>query len=106
MYGLSDPTVPVEEFASLDLDRSALGIEHIFITENEIKGIAFPSWPGNVVILGLGYALNLRGDGPWLHRVHIHYWGDIDTHGFAILARLRKHLPHTRSLLMDREALE
>lgn len=35
----------------------------------------------------------------------MHYWGDIDTHGFAILSRLRTHLPHTRSLLMDRDTL-
>jgi hypothetical protein len=27
------------------------------------------------------------------------YWGDIDTHGFAILNRLRHHLPHARSML-------
>ena len=33
------------------------------------------------------------------------YWGDIDTHGFAILNRLRHHLPHARSMLMDRATL-
>ncbi len=32
------------------------------------------------------------------------YWGDIDTHGFAILNRLRR-LPHARSMLMDRATL-
>lgn len=35
----------------------------------------------------------------------IHYWGDIDTHGFGVLDRLRGAFPHARSLLMDREAL-
>ena len=29
----------------------------------------------------------------WLHRCPLHYWGDIDTHGFAILDRLRAHSP-------------
>lgn len=29
------------------------------------------------------------------------YWGDIDTHGFAILDRLRAAVPAARSLLMD-----
>lgn len=33
------------------------------------------------------------------------YWGDIDTHGFAILDRLRQSFPHTESLLMDRTTL-
>ena len=33
------------------------------------------------------------------------YWGDIDTHGFAILDELRNHFPHTASWLMDRATL-
>ncbi len=33
------------------------------------------------------------------------HWGDLDTHGFAILARLRGGLPHFCSFLMDRETL-
>ena len=35
----------------------------------------------------------------------MHYWGDIDTHGFAILNQLRAHLPAAASLLMDEETL-
>jgi len=41
----------------------------------------------------------------WLHRCQLHYWGDIDTHGFAILDQLRGHFPHAASFLMDRETL-
>jgi hypothetical protein len=37
--------------------------------------------------------------------IDLWYWGDIDTHGFAILSRVRSHFPHTRSLLMDRHTL-
>ena len=33
------------------------------------------------------------------------YWGDIDTHGFAILSRLRARFPRVASILMDRETL-
>jgi hypothetical protein len=33
------------------------------------------------------------------------YWGDIDTHEFGILNRLRHYLPHARSMLMDRATL-
>lgn len=31
--------------------------------------------------------------------------GNLDTHGFAILDRLRRHFPHTISFLMDEETL-
>jgi hypothetical protein len=37
--------------------------------------------------------------------VPVYYWGDIDTHGFAILSRLRAYLPQVRSLLMDEPTL-
>ena len=33
------------------------------------------------------------------------YWGDIDTHGFAILDRARRAVPHLRSVLMDEATL-
>jgi hypothetical protein len=36
----------------------------------------------------------------------MYYWGDVDTHGFAMLSRLRGHLPHAKSFLMDRQTLE
>jgi hypothetical protein len=39
----------------------------------------------------------------WLQGKRIHYWGDIDTHGFSILNQFRKVFPETRSFLMDRE---
>ncbi|MCQ4166197.1 DUF3375 family protein [Tahibacter harae] len=35
----------------------------------------------------------------------LHYWGDIDTHGFAILDQFRAHFPQAASLLMDQEML-
>ena len=41
----------------------------------------------------------------WLARCQVFYWGDIDTHGFAILDQLRGCLPQARSLLMDRATL-
>jgi hypothetical protein len=41
----------------------------------------------------------------WLKDLPIHYWGDIDTHGFAILNQLRHVLPQAQSLLMDEATL-
>ena len=41
------------------------------------------------------------GSVPWLQASNAVYWGDIDTHGFAILDRARRALPQLRSVLMD-----
>ncbi|MES2759511.1 MAG: DUF3322 domain-containing protein [Pseudomonadota bacterium] len=98
--GLSDLSVPVSQFAALDLD-----VEHVFITENEINGLAFPAVRSAIVIFGGGYGIDRLGQADWLRRRDIAYWGDIDTHGFAILDRLRASLPHARSVLMDADTL-
>jgi hypothetical protein len=57
------------------------------------------------VIFGLGYGLLRLAEIGWLRERRVHYWGDLDTHGFAMLDRLRATLPEARSLLMDRETL-
>jgi hypothetical protein len=41
----------------------------------------------------------------WLNDKTIYYWGDIDTHGFAMLDQIRQYFPHTESLLMNKETL-
>jgi len=100
IQGLTDLAVPAREFASLDL-----GVDRVFITENEINGLAFPSLGGSLVIFGLGYGLDRLSEVRWLHGRALHYWGDIDTYGFHILDRLRALFPAAQSLLMDRETL-
>lgn len=100
LHGVSDLTVPVSELGEL-----RIGARRVFVTENEINGLAFPEAPSAVVIFGLGYGLERLAMVPWLHDAKIFYWGDIDTHGFAILAKLRAHFPQAVSLLMDRETL-
>ncbi len=100
IQGLTDLAVPAREFAGLDLP-----VERVFITENEINGLAFPEVPGSLVIFGLGYGLDRLSDVRWLHHREMHYWGDIDTYGFHILDRLRVLFPAAHSFLMDRETL-
>ena len=98
--GLSDITARVEELAAWELDvRSAL------IVENEITFLSVPVPADGLVLWGRGFEVARAGAMPWLVRADVNYWGDIDTHGFAILDRLRAWLPQTRSLLMDRETL-
>lgn len=97
---LSDIATLPAQFARLDLP-----VERVFITENEINGLAFPDASKSLVIFGLGYGLDRLGDIAWLHDKVVYYWGDIDTHGFAMLDRLRATLPRAESFLMDRETL-
>lgn len=98
--GLTDLEVPVEQLAGLQLP-----LERVFVTENEVNALAFPELPDSILLFGQGYALDLLGRIPWLHKQPLHYWGDIDTHGFAILNRLRTYLPHAKSMLMDHSTL-
>ncbi|MGM0412703.1 MAG: DUF3322 domain-containing protein [Pseudomonadota bacterium] len=99
--GLTDLSVPAEQFRALVPE-----VDTVFITENRTNGLAFPDHPRAWVIFGLGYGLERLAEAPWLHRVRVVYWGDLDTHGFAMLHRLRQRLPHAESLLMDRATLE
>lgn len=101
MSGIRDMEIPVADFA-----RLRPRVDRVFVTENEINGLSFPDYPGALVIFGLGYGVRTLVDIPWLHTSSLWYWGDIDTHGFAILHRLRNHLPAARSLLMDHATLE
>lgn len=98
--GMSDLSIPVAQFAALKLD-----VERIFITENEINGLAFPEVAGGMVIFGGGYGIDRLAHAEWLRERDVVYWGDIDTHGFAILDRLRACLPQARSVLMDADTL-
>ncbi len=90
---------------SASLARLAPPIEQLFITENEVNFLAFPPVPRAWVLFGAGYGFAALHQLDWPKRLRVRYWGDIDTHGFAILAQLRSHLPHTESLLMDLDTL-
>jgi len=86
-------------------ERLALPVRRVFITENEVSFLAFPDMTDSLLIFGAGYGLDALAGVGWLQSCRVYYWGDIDTHGFAILDQLRAHLPHAHSLLMDRETL-
>ena len=98
--GFSELSVRANEFA-----RGPEGISRAYVIENEITYLAFPLPDAAMVIFGGGYAVPVLAPLGWLAGLDLVYWGDIDTHGFAILNRLRHHLPHARSMLMDRATL-
>lgn len=95
----------------LTLDASVFGrlnpsVRRVFITENEVNFLAFPDFPESLVLFGSGYGWSALRPARWLQRCAVVYWGDIDTHGYAILDELRALLPHVESLLMDPETFE
>ena len=96
----ADYTVSQEAFAQL-----APAAQRVFITENEINFLAFPPAADSLVVFGAGYGFDALAQAAWLRQRALHYWGDIDTHGFAILDQLRSHFPLAQSFLMDRETL-
>jgi hypothetical protein len=95
-----DLALDAESFSQLSLP-----IRRVFVTENEINFLAFPPAPDAIVVFGAGYALDALAKAAWLGGCAIHYWGDIDTHGFSILNKLRSHFNHVHSFLMDRSTL-
>jgi hypothetical protein len=95
-----DITLTQAAFASL-----VLPVSKVFITENEINFLAFPDVSDAMVIFGAGYGFDNLADVHWLHEKEIYYWGDIDTHGFAILNQLRGFFPHVVSFLMGQQTL-
>jgi len=97
---LGNISAPVEEIASLDIAPTVT-----FIVENLQTGLAFNDLKNSVVIMGLGYGVDVFGKIPWLQHSRCIYWGDIDTHGFAILNRARSYLPNLETALMDEATL-
>lgn len=96
--GLRDITAPVPDLAKLPFAP-----ELVFVFENLSTLLAMPDTPGAVVLDGGGHRVNLVAAIPWASEVT--YWGDLDSHGFAILHRLRRSGVRARSALMDRETL-
>lgn len=99
--GLTDLEVPIEQLAALALRPKA-----VLIVENQETGLALPDMDGVVALMRLGNSVSTLSGLPWLEGVPAVYWGDIDTHGLAILSRARRALPRIRSVLMDETTLQ
>ncbi|WP_019928951.1 Wadjet anti-phage system protein JetD domain-containing protein [Nocardia sp. BMG111209] len=98
--GFSELTVRTDELAA-NPPRAA----NILVVENETTYLALPQLPDTLAVFGEGYAVSRLAGLSWLADRHLYYWGDIDTHGFAILNQLREPFPHLESILMDRQTL-
>ncbi len=96
--GLNDIEAPLLEVAQLSISP-----RHILIVENLETGLALPDMDGVVAFMRLGNAVTMLAEVPWLQGCDLTYWGDIDTHGYAILNRARSLFPNLVSVLMDQE---
>lgn len=97
---LTDITLAIDTFAALKQTP-----KNLFITENETNFLAFPKVTDSWILFGAGYGFSILREVSWMNDCRILYWGDIDTHGFAILDELRSIFPNTESFLMDRATL-
>lgn len=102
LHGPSRPDVTLDAASFARLDAP---LRRVFITENEANFLAFPPVEDAIVLFGAGYGWESLARAEWLTHCAMHYWGDIDTHGFAILDQLRSRFAHVRSFLMDRATL-
>lgn len=98
---LTELRLRTDELAALDLPE----LRTVFVVENEISYLAFPAVPAAIVVFGEGFGLTTLEHLTWLHEKELVYWGDIDTHGFAMLDRLRARFGSVRSILMDHDTL-
>lgn len=97
---LTEVAARADEAGSLPLRPDAA-----LVVENEISYLSVPVPAGGIVLWGKGFDVDRVGRLPWLADVDVTYWGDLDTHGYAILDRLRAWLPQARSVLMDRATM-
>lgn len=112
-FRILDPqcsVLPCAQNGDITLDAGSFGrldpnVSRVFITENEVNFLAFPEISESLVIFGSGYGFEMLNGAKWLKHCRIHYWGDIDTHGFAILDQLRSLFDNVESFLMDRATL-
>lgn len=103
-WGLS-PLCPDIALDAESFSRLCISAWRVFIIENEINFLAFPLVRDSIAIFGAGYGWQALSRCHWLRDRAIHYWGDIDTHGFGILDQLRAHFDHVNSFLMDQATL-
>lgn len=99
--GMLDFTAPTSELLTLSWRPRC-----VLICENLQCLAALTSTPGLVALHGNGYAATELAGVDWVNRTRVLYWGDLDSHGFAILGRLRATIPQVESVLMDEATLD
>jgi len=100
LAGIEDIEITYEAFNTLGLNA-----KYIFIIENLTTFLAFPLFSDIVVLYGGGFKAGQFKQIDLTFAKNIYYWGDIDTHGFAILSSFRAIYQNVKSFLMDSETI-
>lgn len=98
--GLKTLDVPVAE-----LSQWTLRPKQLLFVENLESGLALGDLPGTIAFIGKGNAVTTLADIDWIAQTPAWYWGDLDTHGLAIFARLRARMPQLQPVLMNARTL-
>src|ERR1051326_5068614 len=91
-----DVALPSEEFQNLGWNNL-----RVVVSENKMTFLTLPCMARTIGVWGAGNAAALLHSVSWLAYCELFYWGDVDAHGFEILARLREAFPRTKSIMMD-----
>lgn len=96
--GFNRLAFPVDQLVQIPLAAS-----RILVVENRNSMLQVMQQPfaDGMVIFGGGYGVSLLKDCQWLQQKALYYWGDLDTHGLAILSRFRDFFPNTQAVMMD-----
>ncbi|MHA7987795.1 Wadjet anti-phage system protein JetD domain-containing protein [Rathayibacter sp. CAU 1779] len=100
---LRDVEAPASELASLRLQP-----RNVLVVENLETLLALERYADTIAVFGGGFGAGSRlALLPWASDadVDLLYWGDLDSHGFAILDEFRAWHPRARSVLMDEATL-
>lgn len=76
-----------------------------FIVENKTNLLSFPAEFQGIVIFGSGFLVGAFKRYKFLERNQLFYWGDIDAHGFEILAIVKEQFRQAQAFLMSEEIL-
>ncbi|CAB3809900.1 hypothetical protein LMG28688_07077 [Paraburkholderia caffeinitolerans] len=88
-----------------ELCRLPQGVSHVVIVENEQSLHQLTELPNTVAILGAGLSLDWTRDA-WLASKRVAYWGDMDTWGLKMLAKVREAIPSVTALLMNQDCFD
>jgi len=89
-------SIPIDQFEQLKLP-----IKRVFIVENKMNLLTFPTVDEAIVIFGGGGGVGELKNVKWFKEMELLYWGDLDVHGFEILSQFRSHFSNVKSFLMD-----
>jgi hypothetical protein len=89
-----------------DFKTFNLSAKRIFIVENETLFLTFPLLENDLCLYVGGYGILSCTESTLLSRSEIHYFGDLDEHGFAILDKFRALYGQTKSFCMDLKTLQ